>query len=532
MAAPQLGELEPTSLEPSSVTTPPAPKVQLYLPEKYKVVLGKGRSIGFCTVWSDPEIIIKLRPELLEKCAIIGTLYSREGVNIMLRNLCLNPQINHVIVWGKQPMSRTPIGKSGTDVLNQIWNSGVKEDGTAGDFKIHPNMDAAVVNNVVQNVKIIDASEVDLSKIPEAIAAIEPVASQEPYMAPASFPIYQREASEKLPSEEVGWVVHGRKIADVFVRALDRIMRYGTEKTDEYGTRIKEVTALTWVIDDDSASDPYIPEDWPSDLRATTGAAADHIKKYVASVFMTKLLPPGSVYSYGHRLRAYPIAEGKTVDQVQFIINKFKECETTRRAVAVMWHPGLDHGKDSPACITQIQAIQNEGRLNLYAVIRSHDHFKADIPNGFGLRAIQEEIAKALGLKVGKLSVTINSAHIYEEDWDSARMLVKCAIWDRPVKAPWFDEKTDADPRGNILVSIAKDGRIIADLISPKGEPLMSLEGRSAIEVSKKIAQLDLLSKPFHMMDIGAELQKAEIARDLGIEYKQDRPLELRKPKK
>ena len=32
-----------------------------------------------------------------EKTAILGTLYSRSGVNIILRNLALNPQIRKII---------------------------------------------------------------------------------------------------------------------------------------------------------------------------------------------------------------------------------------------------------------------------------------------------------------------------------------------------------------------------------------------------------------------------------------------------
>ena len=63
--------------------------MKLYLPEKYKVVHGKGENVALCTVWNDPEIIVKQKPEILDKVALISSLYGKEGVNIMLRNLCL-----------------------------------------------------------------------------------------------------------------------------------------------------------------------------------------------------------------------------------------------------------------------------------------------------------------------------------------------------------------------------------------------------------------------------------------------------------
>ena len=74
--------------------------VSLYQPEKYKVFLGSGKSIGFCAVWNEAESLFYKSKILQEKTAILGTLYSRSGINIVLRNLALNPQIRKVILWG------------------------------------------------------------------------------------------------------------------------------------------------------------------------------------------------------------------------------------------------------------------------------------------------------------------------------------------------------------------------------------------------------------------------------------------------
>src|SRR3989344_5959738 len=81
-----------------------------------------------------------------------------------------------------------------------------------------------------------------------------------------------------------------------------------------------------------------------------------------------------------------------------------------------------------------IMAAIND-KLNMFVVYRSHDIFKAGISNAFGLRALQEHIAKETCHVVGKLAITSNSAHIYEEDWENAKKLCMCEIWERPPKA-------------------------------------------------------------------------------------------------
>ncbi len=98
--------------------------MRLYLPEKFEVVIGnEASSIALCTCWSDPKILLKAKPNLANTFALIGTLYSKEGVNIILRNLALNPHIKKIYVWGQSPLSNTPFGKAGRETLYQIWNN-------------------------------------------------------------------------------------------------------------------------------------------------------------------------------------------------------------------------------------------------------------------------------------------------------------------------------------------------------------------------------------------------------------------------
>ncbi|MFN6991780.1 MAG: thymidylate synthase, partial [Fervidobacterium sp.] len=428
---------------------------ELYFPEKYKVIIGKGENVGFCTVWNDPEIVLKMEPKLLDHVAILGTLYSREGINIMIRNLCLNPQITYLFVWGKGHLSKTQIGMAGKNILERIWNGNLSDD-SLQDFKLHPTIDTSVVRNVIQNVKLIDVSDLELK---DAFEKLKKVDKKKPYMKPVSFPEYKREFDTTFPSEEVGFVVRGKNIIDAWIKVLDKIMRYGTIKPTEYGNQQRELQVITWVIEDEDVENIKIP-DWPKHLKKIINLEKESLEKYMSTIFFDPVLPEGIAYTYGNRLMAYPERE-KTTNQVEYMINKIKECPSTRRAVSVLFHPFIDKNSKSPPCLTQIQILVNEGKLNMFAVYRSQDIFKAGIPNAFGLRALQKHIAKETGYETGKLSITTNSAHVYEEDWDNAKKLCMCEIWERPIKLT-FDPVTESDPRVNVIINVVKD-KIVAD---------------------------------------------------------------------
>ena len=96
-------------------------------------------------------------------------------------------------------------------------------------------------------------------------------------------------------------------------------------------------------------------------------------------------------------------------------------------------------------------------------------------------------------------------------------------MWER-VPSPTFDPTVSGDPRGLFIIS-TEDNKISACFKTPNGEILLTITGKTALGVAKKIAQLELTNLPEHLIDIGCELQKAEIAISQGIAYTQDKPL-------
>ena len=502
---------------------------KLYQPEKYKVYLGKGRSSGLCTVWNEPETVFNKSKIIRDNSVMLGTLYSRQGVSIILRNLALNPQIRTVYLWGNGALSNTKFGIAGRTTLTSLWQKGISDDGIVSgtQFKIEKEIDANTVKKIISNVELADVSDKSIEDVEKLLTLSDSNEKSGPYMKPVEFPETAREQIDIFPSEEVGWLMRGKTITESWLKLVERIMRYGTTKGTQYGYQQRELIGATWVSNEPDPEKPdfSLAENWPNSLKELAGTTPESIKEYYRNVLMSPEMPSGISYTYGNRLMAYPNPnDGQPIDQIkEILIKNLTDSPDSRRAVATTMVPVIDKDSKEPPCITQIQAIQSRGRLHFLVTVRSHDIFKAAIPNAFGLRTLQKKVTRELGFELGELQITSQSAHIYEQDWDQALKLSRCFFWERKPELV-FDPERHADPRGNMIITI-KESRINVEFQSPSGAKLMDLQGENAKELSMQIALLELLSRFDHIMDVAMELQKAETAMKNKLAYNQDRPL-------
>jgi thymidylate synthase len=450
---------------------------------------------------------------------ITGTLYSKEGVSIILRNLALNPYIKYLYVWAFNLLSKTSFGVMGKNMLEALWKSGINDDHSlcsTGEL-IHKEIKVETIRNIVKNVELINVSDFSLEEVIKKAKRhqTEKVSS---YMKPLNFPEATRDTTKPFASEEVGWCVRGATLAKTWTKVVDRIIRYGSVKKTEYGNMQKELQAVTWVIENQPIDNLTLPE-WPTEVLEHIGFNLESIKQYKKQ-FLDPVLPKDASYTYGQRLNAYL----GNVNQIKQIIDHINTFSNTRRAIATTFYPPDDLFHSNPPCLSQVQIISTDDRINMLVTFRSHDILKAAIPNAIGLLSLQAYIADQTHKKVGKLAITSNSAHIYEEDWKMAQDLVTCAIWEG--SALTFNEKEDLDQRGYIRISV-RDNSIYTELVNPNGEQLFEYSGKTAREVGMKFAKLDLLAKPDHYCDISIELVKAELAMKKHLEYVQDRPLTI-----
>ena len=128
-------------------------------------------------------------------------------------------------------------------------------------------------------------------------------------------------------------------------------------------------------------------------------------------------------YTYHKRLFAFE-AEGKLIDQINYIITKLAERPYSRRAQAITWNPALDPFTDDPPCLQRLWCRITEGpddrlALNMNSHWRSRDAYKAAFMNIFALtdlqRIIAEKISKLIKKQViaGRYVDITDSFHIY-----------------------------------------------------------------------------------------------------------------------
>ncbi|MBM5790038.1 thymidylate synthase, partial [Candidatus Parcubacteria bacterium] len=127
--------------------------------------------------------------------------------------------------------------------------------------------------------------------------------------------------------------------------------------------------------------------------------------------------------AYGYRWRRH---FGR--DQLVELVEHLREEPTSRQGVVVMWDPSSDglrapkrKNVPCPFCWTA-NIIGN--RLNLHVIIRSNDMMLGNPHDTAGFALLQALLAQELGVGVGKLTVSISHAHVYENHYEQAREVI------------------------------------------------------------------------------------------------------------
>ena len=174
-------------------------------------------------------------------------------------------------------------------------------------------------------------------------------------------------------------------------------------------------------------------------------------------------------YTYHQRMTNYNI-EGKSIDQISYIINKLAQTPYSRRAQGITWNPKSDPVTDDPPCLQRIwcRLVENEAEslsLNMNTHWRSRDGYKASFMNIFALTDLQrmmaEEISKIGGFKVsvGRYVDISDSFHIYgsyHTEFENFLKMVKTRsfeerTWSTEFAKPFFEDakvKLETEKRG------------------------------------------------------------------------------------
>lgn len=468
-------------------------------PKYFNDLLLKGdtkSSIGVVSLWADKHLIFKKLGGKSKQVSLIGQLYSKEGINWILRNIFLNPFIKKLIICGED--------KSGSgEALICLLKNGVDKDGNiigSSNAQIHKELGADYINAFRRNVEIMDLRSKDpVENILKEIDVMEK--RKAPWITPKEFPESLLHCLETMPSEECGFRIESEKVGDAWLKILKAIMKFGHVKKSQHSSDQREMVNLVSIITAENVGSI----DWKPYFLFTK----EELQNYLPQV-LTKEPIPNVEYTYGQRLRDH---EG--IDQIQSIIDELKKTPYSRRAVAVTWKVAKDYNNPHAPCLDLIQCLVQNDKLFFTAYIRSNDMFRAWPMNAFAMLHLQKIIAESGGFKIGPTTIISSSAHIYSDCWNEAKNILE-----KYGKAP----TCHFDPRGNFVVSVSGK-KIIAKQLSPSGGPIFEFSGETAREVFDSICLNQGVSLIEHAFDLGAELQKAEIALKKGLKYIQDQPL-------
>lgn len=504
---------------------------------------------AICTLWTPKELIKNtVSPE---SYALLGQLYTKKGINYILRNILANPFITKIYLVGSDLM------ESGQALLN-LCQSGITSDyKIVGDevAEIEKEIPINAINDFRKNVKIVDLRgagnlknlEKELGHCP--VGAVSYLKAPDLWALPGTFPDPPHLEILSFPSE-MGLIKISRPtIADAYPAVLKHVLDFGRESEAMIGyvsdtsKKLKELLNLSVVIsqeDLNTSNTPNIPFPFSS----------KDLDSYLKGFFDPDRHTED--YTYGERLRnfgkdqikqirqAYPflnIDRFKPLfphggfDQVTgSIVRKLQKFPYDKGAIALLGNVFTDVFPQRPPkktpCLFLIQCQIYEGKLNLTAYFRSNDMYNAWPLNAFALKKLQDDIAGILYVKSGPLVTISNMAHIYENNYHDAQKIVYKSY---KLSCEW-------DPRGNFIVSAdSQSGEITVKLMTPDGKVetrSWKVDGRkpkAARELCFMIEQDLGVSTIGNAMYIGRQLERAEVAVKRGMEYRQDEALRLAK---
>ncbi len=482
-------------------------------PILYENILRVGdpdQSVGVVTLWTERDVI----KDSLEKkdYAAIGNLYSPAGINHMMRNVLANPSIRHLVMWGAD------MSGSGSSLRNFM------EKGIDNDYKIidapgqiEPEIPKDAVEDFRKNVELVDMRGKPKE---EVVAAVKKFKKEKPFRAKAEiFPATEKKVTT-WPSEQVSFRIEAPTVAALWLKVLNMVTKYGRVKSTRYATtnELKEILNLNAVVTDEDPENEYFPEYLPF--------TTNELKAYYPE-WLTARRIPGMAYNYGERMRNM---EG--INQIEEIKKLLQNRPDSKKMIASLYNVKVDWAAantgDTP-CITQIIGGVQDKKFFMTVHVRSQDMFHGWPRNMFAARKLQKEIADSAGYSMGKLTMITHSAHMYADDWNTAAdLLEKYYIKETAKYKPGFHFQID--PRGNWLIDIDWENKLILAklMTNDMATELTMFHGKTAKEIIKQIGEWELISMSFHALDLGAELQKAEIALNYNLhDWKQDRRIDV-----
>lgn len=466
--------------------------------------LAEQGDVALLVLWNkfDQYVAPQLPPaERLPRLSMGGNLRTPLGVSFLLRGLYLHPHIGTVIIWG-QDYTRT------ADALLALWSSGATEEHRILGFgwKLDSNVDAASIDELRRDVQLVDCRGIE-GGVPAALERIRELPVFVPTRERREFPPLEIPLQPSLPSRGSGLAVTAGSPDEAWLKLINAVMRYGAIK----GTRKEETLRHYFHI---SATFP-VPKD--EVIAPCFNLTPDGLEHYYQSFASAEPPDDGVDYRYGHRMQNW-----RGHNQLQEMVERLRKSPDTKRAtITLLDATDLETLEDAPCYISASFGI-NDGRLNSSHVFRSHDMYEGWPTNVFSILRLHREVAAALNVGLGNITISSINAQVYERHWAEAEQ--KLDSWKETLKRYRTNYLFDADPMGNFHFSIDEETKeITVRLTTPNGDEVLweTVHADPFALVHQIVEQMPGLDA-HHQIYLGSEARKLLITLRTGADYVQD----------
>lgn len=125
---------------------------------------------------------------------------------------------------------------------------------------------------------------------------------------------------------------------------------------------------------------------------------------------------------YGAQWRSWPTADGRTVDQISWLIHELKHNPDSRRLIVNSWNVGEIEKMALPPCHTMFQFYVANGELSCQLYQRSADVFLGVPFNIASYALLLMMVAQVTDLKPRFFVHTFGDAHLYTNHLEQARL--------------------------------------------------------------------------------------------------------------
>ena len=125
---------------------------------------------------------------------------------------------------------------------------------------------------------------------------------------------------------------------------------------------------------------------------------------------------------YGKQWRSWAAPDGRSIDQIQWVLDEIRTNPNSRRLIVSAWNPADVNEMALPPCHCLFQFNVMDGKLNCQLYQRSADIFLGVPFNIASYALLTLMMARATGLKPGEFVHTFGDAHLYLNHVEQAEL--------------------------------------------------------------------------------------------------------------